>query len=209
MSLPCPREGVYVIADDSHGSLDETLRIVKKLLQGGIAMLQYRNKRNPSIHAARALREFCHECACPMLVNDDPELALQVGADGVHLGRDDPSIEQARGTLGDAAIIGMSCYNDVSKALRVAQQGADYVALGSFYASTTKPDAAHAELSSLRALRGNLSIPIIAIGGITPDNGAAVLDAGADMLAAASGLFDAQDLIAALAAYNRLFAKLG
>jgi len=130
----------------------------------------------------------------PLIINDDALLALQVAADGVHLGGDDGSVIAARAVLGGGSIIGVSCYNCLSLAHEAANQGADYVAFGSFFASTVKPDAVAATPDLLRQARAVLDVPLVAIGGITADNGKQLLDAGADALAVISAVFGAQDI---------------
>jgi thiamine-phosphate pyrophosphorylase len=140
-------------------------------------------------------------------VNDDLELAARLGAAGVHHGRDDATPAQARRLLGPEAIIGISCYDDFARALAAVEQGADYVAFGSFFASSTKPGAVRAPLELLHRARAELAVPVVAIGGITPENGRALVDAGAHMLAVVSGIFAGTDVAAAALAYARLFSE--
>jgi thiamine-phosphate pyrophosphorylase len=140
-----------------------------------------------------------------LLVNDDVELAAAVEADGVHLGRDDPAIERARARLGKSALIGVSCYNQLARALDAETRGADYVAFGSFFPSPTKPGAVRASLDLLQEARARLRVPIVAIGGITPENGASLIAAGADLLAVIDGVFNRTDIRAAAARYTQLF----
>ena len=139
------------------------------------------------------------------LVNDDVELAKQTQADGVHLGREDVSLVQARTQLGPQAIIGVSCYNELARAVQAQNEGADYVAFGRFFPSRTKPQAVQADLELLREAKTKLHIPIVAIGGITPENGASLIAAGADALAVIEGVFGQADVRAAAARYARLF----
>lgn len=139
-----------------------------------------------------------------MLINDSIELALQTGADGVHLGRDDGDIAAARQLLGKDAIIGVSCYNDIGRAQLAAAAGADYVAFGRFFPSGSKPLAAPAEIATLQQAKRLLNVPIVAIGGILPNNGRQLLDAGADLLAVIGGIFD-QEPETAARAYQTLF----
>jgi thiamine-phosphate pyrophosphorylase len=143
----------------------------------------------------------------PFIVNDDPVLAADVGADGVHLGADDPSPELARRVLGDRAIIGISCYNDVERAVRLASGAADYVAFGAFFPTTSKMPRAHATPETLRAARPRLSVPVVAIGGITPENGAALVEAGADLLAVISGLYHVADPLSQVRRFQQLFSQ--
>ncbi|MGH8400781.1 MAG: thiamine phosphate synthase, partial [Gammaproteobacteria bacterium] len=145
----------------------------------------------------------------PLIVNDDIALAQSIGADGVHLGRDDAPLEQARVQLGPHALIGVSCYDSLQLATEAAHAGADYVAFGSFFASPSKPDATHASVSLLAAAHRQLSVPICAIGGITPQNGTELVTAGADILAVISGVFAAADIEQAAHRYAQLFSNQG
>ncbi len=204
--------GLYAITDrelaDSSGSSLE--QQVSQALDGGIGMLQYRDKGDDQqrrIEESSALLQLCRQYRVPLIINDDPLLAAEIGADGVHLGGGDMDIQQARNTLGRGAIIGVSCYNRLELALDAQYDGADYVAFGRFFRSNTKPQALQADLDLLHSARPLLHIPIVAIGGITPENGAQLIDAGADMLAAIHGLFGQQDITAACNQFNALFHK--
>ncbi len=191
MPYPFPGRGLYVIAD---AVCDK--RAVSEAIAGGAVVVQYRDKSKPSAERRRqaaVLRRACHRLGVPFIVNDDPELARRVGADGVHLGRSDIPYAVAREILGPAAIIGVSCYDDLEQACEAAAAGADYVAFGSFYPSASKPDANPAEPAVLGQARRRLSIPLVAIGGITPDNGSRLIGAGADLLAVIRGVFGSGD----------------
>jgi thiamine-phosphate pyrophosphorylase len=159
--------------------------------------LQYRNKTASAelhLEQARALRKLTHEFSVPLIINDDVLLAQQVDADGVHLGGEDGSVIVAREVLGKDKLIGVSCYNRAFLAQDAVRQGADYVAFGSFFASTVKPGAVAAPADLLRQARRELALPLVAIGGITVDNGAQLLEAGANALAVISALFGAADI---------------
>lgn len=186
-----PRHGLYAITQTDHKSPDQILGDVSAALQAGITVLQYRDK-NPinAVDLACRLHSLCQSYRVPLIINDSIELALASGAEGVHLGRDDGDVHQARQLLGKEAYIGVSCYNDVNKAVAMADLGVDYVAFGRFYPSGTKPLAAPAELVTLQHAKSLINIPIVAIGGITPDNGSILLEAGADLLAVVGGIFD-------------------
>lgn len=174
---------------------------------GGWAALQYRNKAAGTAQRAaeaKALRALCRACAVPFIVNDDVELALAVGADGVHLGRDDGALTAARARLRNG-LLGASCYDRLDLARAALAAGADYVAFGSVYPSTTKPGAVRASLDLLAAARA-LGVPVVAIGGITLERAPEVLRAGADCLAVISDLFDASDIAQRARAYANLFA---
>lgn len=191
-TLTMPRKGLYAITDDQLLSQDNYLSYIEKSLIHGVKILQYRDKhRAPQQRQqqAMALKNLCHQYDVPLLINDDLQLAKQIGADGVHLGKHDASLQQARDLLGDNAIIGVSCYQDVNTALAMQQQGADYVAFGRFFPSQTKPNAPAAPIDLLSQVKSQLNIPIVAIGGISVDNGGQLLNAGADMLAVIHDLF--------------------
>ncbi len=200
--------GLYAIADRAYLSPEQFAPAVMQAISGGARVIQFRHKHADADERARiaaTLAALCRRLDCPLIVNDDPQLAKTVGAHGVHLGRDDADVVDARRLLGARAMIGMSCYNDLTRAERAEAAGADYVAFGSFYPSPTKPQALRAELELLRAARRALRVPIVAIGGITPDNGAALIAAGADALAVIEGVFGQADVRAAAARYARLF----
>jgi thiamine-phosphate pyrophosphorylase len=188
-----PTHGLYAITQTEHKSTDSIIAEVEQVILGGAVVIQYRNKQAQNAPLlAGELVNVCHKYQIPLIINDDVELAAQVAADGVHLGKDDGSITQARQRLGNHAIIGVSCYNSVEKALEAQEQGADYVAFGRFFPSSSKPLAAPAEISTLHEAKRRLTIPIVAIGGILPENGLALLNAGADLLAVIGGVFTAQ-----------------
>ena len=173
---------------------------VRLALEGGVALLQYRNKRRDRAHAA-AIVQLAKQFQVPVIVNDDVELALELHAAGAHLGRDDGSLAAAKRKL-KGRLLGASCYNDASLARAAVAEGADYVAFGSVFASPTKPGAVRAPLS----LFGEpLGVPLCAIGGITASNAPEVMAAGADLLAVVSDLFEAADIRARAAHYGRLF----
>jgi thiamine-phosphate pyrophosphorylase len=202
--------GLYVITDDRHDSATQLVERVGQAIAGGAHIVQYRAKNVPPEHRldeATALAELCQRLTIPLIINDDIELAQQVGAAGVHLGRDDTPLAAARQQLGEQALIGVSCYNRLDNAISAQRDGADYVAFGSFFPSPTKPGAVASPLSLLQQARQHLSIPIVAIGGITASNGANLISAGASALAVVSGVFGGPDIRAAAAAYARLFSQ--
>jgi thiamine-phosphate pyrophosphorylase len=188
-------KGLYAITPDASdtGWLVEK---VEQALAGGARLVQYRNKSAPwrlRKEQARALLSLCVRHAAQLIVNDSPELAAEIGADGVHLGRDDPAPESARALLGDTAIVGVSCYGDIARARKLLGRGASYCAFGRFFASDTKPQAAPATLSLLHRARVELDAPLVAIGGITADNAEPLISAGADAIAVCGGLFHSED----------------
>ena len=209
MSKPDPRviHGLYAIADSAWLAPDNLLPAVEQVLLGGAGVVQYRDKKTDGATRLRLARDLARLCQCfhvPLIINDDVSLAHTCGADGVHLGRDDAALAQARDLLGSQAIIGVSCYNEVQRAHAAQQQGADYVAFGSFYPSRTKPDAVCANPDLLQSGAG-LRIPVVAIGGITPDNGADLVARGASALAVIEGLWGQADRRAAATRYAMLF----
>jgi thiamine-phosphate pyrophosphorylase len=200
---------LYAITPDDPDTA-RLLNQVEQALRGGARILQYRNK---SAYAdlrqqqASALRELTHRFDTTFIVNDDAALAAAVGADGVHIGGGDGSVATARKLLGKDGIIGVSCYNRPPLAQEALRQGADYVAFGAFFPSSVKPDAVCAEVSMLQAARQELDVPVVAIGGITSQNGAALVQAGADALAVISALWNAPDIAQAAREFNNLFDK--
>lgn len=192
--------GLYAVTPDN---LDGTRLVssVEKAIEGGAALLQYRRKQR-DIAEAREVVALARRYDVPVIVNDDVELALEVGAAGAHLGRDDGELPAARKRLA-GKILGASCYNDPQLAAAAVRAGADYVAFGSVFASATKPAAVRAPLTLFSM---KLGIPLAAIGGITVENARSVIDAGADLLAVISDLFDAPDIARRAAQYRELFA---
>ncbi len=208
MHTRLPARGLYAIADSAVLPAARLTDAVAQALVGGARLIQYRDKstdRKRRLQQAQALQALCRAHAAPLLINDDVELAVQVGAAGVHLGQDDLHPATARRRLGETAIIGVSCYNRLETALAAAAAGATYVAFGSFFPSLSKPAAVHAEPELLRQARRCLRLPMAAIGGITPANGGALIEAGADYLAVINGVFGQPDICAAAHAYALLF----
>ncbi len=200
--------GLYAITDAELIGDARLLPAVAAALQGGARLVQYRDKSQDAARRrqeAEALRSLCHTHGALLIINDDVQLAADCGADGVHLGKDDSAIQTARQLLGPSAIIGVSCYNDLTRAHAAQSAGADYLAFGSFYPSAIKPQAPRATLELLRQARQELRLPLCAIGGITADNAAPLLAAGADMLAVISDVFAADDIKAAASRYRMLF----
>ena len=202
---PASARGLYLLTPDD-GDTARLLARVRAVL-GQAALLQYRNKA--AGHALRreqaaALLPLCREAGVPLVVNDDWPLAADIGADGAHLGEDDGALREARAALGEAAILGASCYDDIARAEAAAAAGASYLAFGAFFPSPTKPGARRAG-PHLLAASARLGLPRVAIGGITPDNARQLAAAGADLVAVISGVFDAPDPLAAARAYRACF----
>lgn len=202
--------GLYAITDQTLcASTPRLLEKVKQAIAGGAVAVQYRNKLAPPAEKeaqAQQLALLCRELSVPLIINDDPTLAQRIRAQGVHLGKDDISIAEARKILGHEIIIGVSCYNELWRAERAVEQGADYIAFGSFFPSGTKPQAVRADRSILvQAKKQFPAIPLVAIGGITPQNASLLIDAGADLVAVIQALFEPNDSQAAAQAFTRLF----
>ncbi|PPD50902.1 MAG: thiamine phosphate synthase [Methylobacter sp.] len=203
--ITLPTRGLYAITQPDNKTTDALLDEVAAAIRGGAVIVQYRDK-NPidAVATAAKLLELCRQQAVPLIINDNIELAASIGADGVHLGQTDGNISQARKQLGQNAIIGVSCYNSLELAITAEAEGASYVAFGRFFPSTSKPLAAPAQLQNLHQAKATLKLPIVAIGGILPENGQSLLEAGADLLAVIGGLFDSEPEQSARA-YQRLF----
>jgi thiamine-phosphate pyrophosphorylase len=182
--------------------------MVSAALAGGTRVVQYRNK-TASVELrreqARALKSACDVHGAALIVNDHADLAREIDAAGVHIGADDGDLAGARDQLGAGKLIGVSCYNRLDSAREAQRAGADYVAFGSFFASSVKPGAVHAPLELAREARAALDVPIVAIGGITIDNARPLVDAGVDAVAVISALFGAADITAAARELNALF----
>ncbi|MEO7062662.1 MAG: thiamine phosphate synthase [Dokdonella sp.] len=196
--------GLYAISDGPRADLFDACAAA---LEGGAAILQYRDKTGDPgrrCHEATTLQALCARHGVPLIINDDVELAVQVGAAGVHLGEDDGAFASARARLGEQAIIGVSCYDSLERARHFAAAGADYLAFGAFFASPTKPAARRATPELLQAARA-FGTPLVAIGGISADNAQALIVAGADAVAVISALFGAPDVRAAARQLSNLF----
>jgi len=206
MNPPRPPRGLYAITPDETDTA-RLLARVETVLAAGTAWLQYRNKAASDAlreTQARQLLPLCRRFDVPLIINDDWRLAAAIGADGAHLGEGDGEIAAARASLGETAIVGASCYDDLSLARQAADSGASYIAFGAFFTSPTKPNARRASLDLLRD-SAPLGLPRVAIGGITPDNARPLVQAGADLLAVISGVFDAADPAVAVGAYLNCF----
>jgi thiamine-phosphate pyrophosphorylase len=208
--LRFPSRGLYAITDSALQSGQALEQAVVRAIAGGAKVVQYRDKSRDAERRqteAATLVAVCRRHGVPLIVNDDIELALNTDADGVHLGRKDADLAAARSRLGNRRIIGVSCYNQLALAEAAERDGADYVAFGSMFASATKPDATRAELATVESARRCISLPIVAIGGITPENGATLLDAGVDLLAVIRGVFGHDDPGESAREYAILFAE--
>jgi len=203
-----PTTGLYVITDSDRLDFPTLCQKTEAILEAGGPILQYRDKAADPVtrrKRALALQKLCAEHATLFLVNDDVQLARDIGADGVHIGQDDSSYLTARQLLGDQASIGISCYNSLELALTAQSQGADYIAFGAFFSTSTKNHTVPAGLELLRRAKTVLTIPVVAIGGITPDNGSELLQAGADLLAVASSIYASTDPAQVVLKFKQLF----
>jgi thiamine-phosphate pyrophosphorylase len=195
--------GLYPITPDK-ADTNALLLKVEEALKAGVAMLQYRNKaisKDKRLLQAKELAALARGYGVPLIVNDDVEIALAVGANGAHIGKDDGDLGAARARLA-GKILGASCYDSLESARAAVRAGADYVAFGSAFPSPTKPDAKRAPLS---LFRHDLGVPLCAIGGITLENAPAVIAAGASLLAVITDVFDAPDIGARANQYRKLF----
>ncbi len=200
--------GLYAVTPDGLPA-DELLDRVGRSLSAGVRLLQYRAKPEAGPDAgartatARSVAAACRAAGAMLIINDDPLLAADVGADGVHLGRDDGTVAQARERIG-RALVGVSCYDSLERAVQAEAEGADYVAFGAMFPSRVKPGAVRASHALLTEARARLRVPVVAIGGIDLGNAAGVLRAGADSLAVISALYSAPDIGTAVRRFNEL-----
>lgn len=202
--FPC--RGLYAITREGYPDTAGLVEAVAAAIRGGAAVIQYRAKhQGDRVGEAAALSRLCRSEGIPLIINDDVELALRVGADGVHLGKTDTELMEARDRLGASAIIGVSCYDSVERALDAERRGASYVAFGRFYPSQTKPYAPCAHINTLLEAKQRVALPVVAIGGITVSNGKPLLSAGADCLAVIEGVFGGSDPESAAGEYRAFF----
>lgn len=199
--------GLYAVTPDDP-LLPRMSALVREALAGGVKVVQYRNKEAPPplfrAQAAELLR-ICRAAGALLIVNDNPEIAADIGADGVHVGREDGGAARARAIVGPGKIIGVSCYDDLSIAERAVAEGADYIAFGAMFPSSVKPGAVAAPLSLLSEAKARFKVPVCAIGGIKTSNVQTLIDAGADMAAVITDLFDAPDIATQARAYQDMF----
>jgi thiamine-phosphate pyrophosphorylase len=200
-------KGLYAITPDV-ASTDTLTRMVAQALEGGIALLQYRNKLADTAlrhEQALALLRLTRPRSVPLIINDDVVLAAAIDADGAHVGRDDGEVAAARRML-PGKLLGASCYASLEAAQSAVAEGADHVAFGSLFASGTKPGATRAPFGIFARARA-LGVPLVAIGGITLENAPLAVAAGADCLAVIADLFGAPDIAGRAARYRTLFEK--
>lgn len=199
--------GLYAITPDL-ADTDELLRRVRAALAGGARILQYRNKTaTPALRLvqARALQTLCIAAGVPLIINDHLDLAREVGAAGLHLGGDDGDIAAARAQLGPDRLLGTSCYDRIELAQAALAAGADHIAFGSFFASSIKPGAVRPPLDLITRAKRQFRVPVVAIGGITPQSTPQLIAAGVDAVAVISAVFSAADIEAAAREFKSLF----
>ena len=199
--------GLYAVTPDEPRT-DILVRKVGAVLRGGATVVQYRNKTaGPQLRLeqGRALAAVCRAAGAIFIVNDDVALALEIGADGAHLGAQDGDLAQARLQLGPDRLLGASCYDRIELAAAAVQAGVDYLAFGSVFSSVTKPGAVRAPLAIFAEARARYALPLVAIGGINLQNAPQAFAAGADAVAVISAVFDAADVAASAAGFTRIY----
>lgn len=204
-----PEKGLYVISDCDLNDHNELLKKTETILRCGIAVFQYRNKAKnlDYLSLAEATQDLCKTYNTLFFVNDDIHLAKQLDADGVHIGKDDGSIRETREFLGPDYLIGASCYNQIELAQQAYTAGANYIAYGAFFPSSTKPNAKTANPSLLVESKAKIPLPTVAIGGISPQNADIVIESGADFIAVVSGLYRSDDTQITTQQYLQHFSK--
>ncbi len=199
--------GLYAVTPDERDT-ELLCKQVEATLQGGAALVQYRNKAVDAtmrLRQASALLALCRSYKVPLVINDHLDLCAQIDADGLHLGATDCDLGAARRLLGDNKIIGASCYNQLDLAIKAEQAGASYVAFGACFSSDTKPYATHAPLSLFAEAKQKITIPLVAIGGITLENASQVIASGASAIAVVRALFSTADITDTSKQFTHLF----
>lgn len=201
--------GLYVITDERLTPYEENkiFTMVEKALKGGAKLVQLRDKSKKDeelIEIAKELKRLCHKFLAYFIVNDRVELAFKIEADGVHIGKDDPDLKMVRRFFKDK-VVGVSCYGDLERAIKAEQEGASYVAFGSFFPSPTKPDSKLVDKKILTLAKKHLKIPVCAIGGITLAKAKELIEAGADLIAVVSDIWKTKNIEAHARAYANLF----
>lgn len=190
-------KGLYVITDQKLIPRDRFIETVEKAIRGGAKIIQLREKDTPEeeiIRLGKELLKITRRYGIPLIINDSPKLAMEIGADGVHLGKDDTEISEARKILGGEAIIGVSCYGDIERGLQAEKEGADYLAFGTPFFTPTKADRKPTPFEVLREAKRRITkIPVFAIGGITKENAQSVLETGVDGIAVITAVFSSPD----------------
>jgi thiamine-phosphate pyrophosphorylase len=189
-------KGLYAITPDMADS-NSLLQKTQLAIEGGAFMVQYRSKiqdRDVKMQQCAAILRLCREYKIPCIVNDDVDMCRVLEADGVHLGEKDDNIVEVRSILGEDAIIGSSCYDQLNRAKLAQKEGASYVAFGAMFETSTKPNAPRATLELLREAKSQIQIPIVAIGGITMNNAHDVIETGIDAIAVINSLYESNSI---------------
>lgn len=208
---PSLERGLYVITDCRRLEFNEVLARTQVMLETGVAAVQYRDKNAATktrITRAAQLHDLCNRYHTPLIINDDIETCLATGAEGLHIGSDDGDCDQVRQRLPADTILGLSCYNSLDKARAARSHGADYVAFGAFFPTDSKEQTVPASTALLKSAKQGLDIPVAAIGGITPENCRPLLEAGTDLVAVISAVYQAEDPAAEVRRFNELFQKV-
>ena len=198
---------LYLIADSTLLETATQIATIQSLLTAGVGMVQFRDKTSTAKikqQTARTMSELCADYSVPLIINDDLELAKRVHAAGVHLGKQDTPIKHARSVLGEQAIIGASCYSSLELAQNASEEGADYVALGAVFPSTTKTDTSSIDLNTLCQYNKQITKPVCAIGGITTERVAKVARCGVAMVAVAAGILAQNEPLKACQTFIKL-----
>jgi thiamine-phosphate pyrophosphorylase len=189
--------GLYIITDKKLIPRSGFIDTVEKAIRGGARIVQLREKDTPEkeiIKLGKGLLEVTRRYGIPLIINDSPVLAKEIGADGVHIGQYDMLISQAREFLGSKTIIGVSCYGDVQRGLQAEREGADYVSFGTPFFTPTKPDRKPTPFEVLREAKRRITkIPVFAIGGISKENVRSVLETGVDGICVITSVFGSPD----------------
>ena len=199
--------GLYAITQDLKNTSD-LLDKTRKVLEGGAQLIQYRNKSANKVllrEQAELLLQLCRKHEIPLIINDHLDLAMEIDADGVHVGQNDIAITNARKQLGRDKIVGASCYDNLDLALQAEKQGADYVAFGAFFPSTTKPNTVSVPANLVDQAKKKLVVPIVGIGGIRLANAGAIIQSGCAAIAVCNDLFLTENVTAKAAQYAQLF----
>jgi len=200
-------KGLYAITPDM-ADLNTLIQKTQLAIEGGAFMVQYRSKihdRDAKMQQCAAILRLCREYNIPCIVNDDVDMCRVLQADGVHLGEKDDNIAEVRRILGEDAIIGSSCYDQLNRAKQAQNEGASYVAFGAMFETFTKPHAPRATLELLREAKSQIQIPVVAIGGITMNNAHDVIETGIDAIAVINSLFEAKTIKETAETFSKMF----
>jgi thiamine-phosphate pyrophosphorylase len=200
-------KGLYAITPDM-ADLNTLIHKTQLVIESGAFMVQYRSKihdRDVKMQQCAAILRLCREYGVPCIINDDVEMCRILEADGVHLGVNDDNIAEVRHILGEDAIIGSSCYEQLSRAKQAQKEGASYVAFGAMFPTPTKPRAPRATLALLKEAKSEIHIPIVAIGGITVNNAHDVIETGIDAIAVITSLYEAKSIKETAETFLKMF----